>query len=153
MKNVRSVWSLITIVRLILEDRMRIDELPSDEFIVTTRPDAVPLKYHLSVSLARKLSRLQTLKARVYERCPVPSEREIEHAAIMTCKDAGQVERCHQAVQEDAMRVQAMIEQIMVELVRQAFPQEFERMGAVYLLYPGGKLMWAPSNICVSASR
>ena len=135
--------SFVEILQLILTDAKEIKGLADDELIAHDYP-ATMVRWRLSPDTFYRLARLQTLKAREFERGAMPDISGIKQVVVETGKDTAEVMSRSIAVSEDSLRRVMLLEQLIVEIVREAIPAESENLGVEYFVGPSADVYFRP---------
>jgi hypothetical protein len=129
--------SLVGLITAVLADEGEISELPTGELYPIDN-EGVVVAESIEVTVALKIARLQTLIFREKEKGEMPETSMLPFygpAAMASFL----------SVQEDATANIMMLERLIVEVVREAFPRESERFGVRYFLTSQRHLLCAES--------
>jgi hypothetical protein len=124
--------SLLTVVREILNGAEKIPELPEDG-LIATNGEGRPISVMMDGATFKKLARLQTLIRHEQKKAEMPDMDVVRQTAEGLGKTVSDILASSLGVQEDATSDIMMLERLMVAIVRDACPQESERMGVRYL--------------------
>jgi hypothetical protein len=114
--------SLLSVVIAVLNDEQIIPELPNNK-IVAYQNRGQPIAGHVNNSRAfLKVARLQTIIVQEQEKSELPEVIESTSSASAALM-----------VQEDATHTIMMLERLIVQIVRDAYPSESERFGVRYV--------------------
>jgi hypothetical protein len=118
--------SFLTILGSVLREDEDVPELPTEKLVAVVRDNvgATALGYTVPVNIMIKLARLQTLKIREGELSSMPEMDVINQQASETKTSSIEVMARSLSIQEDSTRREMMIERLIVELVRETYPQE-----------------------------
>lgn len=138
--------SFLTVLTEVLAERPQIPELPDDQL------NAMYGEYegeevqspNIDDILLKKIARLQTLSVREHQRCRMPEVVEMRSAAGLTGASFPNVFAGALSIAEDSTRRIEMLEQLIVEAVRDAIPSECDIMDVGYALHLTGKLLRLP---------
>ncbi len=111
-----------------------IAELPEEKLIGISSEDGQFLNRPVPEGLILKLARLQTMAINESKKGEIPdndSSSPHEGAQFL-------------AIKEDATRRVIMIEQLIVEAVRECFPTEYDRLDVTYFVNQFGQIMYRP---------
>ncbi|MES3031141.1 MAG: hypothetical protein V4697_01870 [Patescibacteria group bacterium] len=131
----------------ILSNHPDIPGLPTTELNPVNHGE--PIEKQPSHEIVLQLARLQTLIFREHERGDISP---VEKVGAMS---SGNEESSYGATlnsmaqalstQEDATRIVMMLEQLMVQIVRENIPTEHERLDVRYHVNEEWKVMWSPN--------
>lgn len=138
--------SFLTVLTEVLAERPQIPELPDDQL------NAMYGEYegeevrdaNIDKTLLKKVARLQTLCVREHQRCCMPKVAEMHATASVTQTSLPMVFAGALTVAEDSANRIEMLEQLIVEAVREVIPSEVDVMNVGYTVHLTGKLLRHP---------
>ena len=131
--------SLLSIVVSILKSDESIPELPNDE-LVAFQHHGKPINGTVKLVTLLKIARLQTLIVREQEKAEIPEMESLKAVCAQTGKDFATVMAQSLVVQEDTTSNIIMLERLIVETIRDAYPMECERFGVRYVADVSGRI-------------
>jgi hypothetical protein len=139
-----STSSFLTTVVAVLSDQQQIPELPYDD-LLAFRCAGPAIEEEIPLCLLLKVSRLQTLAARVHDNAEMPNLEGLEQIAEETESDLVTTVSNLGNIQEDSIHRVRWLERLIVEVVREAFPQERERFDVRYIAHIDKKIVRLPA--------
>ena len=134
--------SFIQIIVATLQEEEEIVELPTPQLIGINDDKAMLLGRDIPPNVMLKLARLQTLKIKEAERGEMPEFDELKAMGGNTIMAmSGSL-----GILEDSTRRIIMLERLIVEVVREAFPTECDRLDVEYMLHPQKGILFVPTK-------
>lgn len=137
--------SFPSILVAVLTGQPEITELPNNRLVASDQ-NGVALEEKIPRDLLFKIARLQTLSAQARKDAEIPSFEDAKQIAEET--GAGFIVTGTNAlgVQEDATHRIMMIERLIVEIVREAFPAECGQFDVHYAAHISGRIIRCPTQ-------
>lgn len=133
-------------LRAILSDQSEIPKLPEDKLVAFSEGQSIPTK--LPLHILHRLVRLQTLIVQEQQRGEMPDTDVLEGLGLASEQSEGSKLNSMAkslSVQEDATKRILMLEQLIVEIVREAVPSECERFDVRYCVNLELDVLWSPN--------
>ncbi|MDR3558487.1 MAG: hypothetical protein P4L61_03070 [Candidatus Pacebacteria bacterium] len=134
--------SFLQIITAVLQDEPEIAELPTSKLIGINDGKATLLGRDIPQDVMFKLARLQTLKVKEAERGEMPELDELKAIG----GDTKVAMASSLGILEDSTRRIIMLERLIVEVVREAFPTECDRLDVEYMLHPQKGIIFVPTK-------
>ena len=135
--------SFLNTLIAILNDQPNIAELPNDKLIAFTHV-GVAVQQEISTQLLIKIARLQTLCVRAQEEGEMSDYEGEKQIASETGQNIQEAMAKSLGLSEDLTHRLTMLERIIVEVMREAFPSEFEHFDVAYYAHISGQIMRRP---------
>lgn len=123
--------TLITIIAEILNSVENIPDLPPDK-LIALQNHGKPIPGNVNNVTLLKIARLQTLIVKEQKKSGMPEIDTLKQTATETGGDLLSTLATSMDVREDTVLNIVMLERLIVEIVRNACPEECERFGVIY---------------------
>ncbi|MDE2041416.1 MAG: hypothetical protein KGI59_03500 [Patescibacteria group bacterium] len=137
--------SFLSTLTAILNDQREIAELPSDKLIAFEHVGEA-VQQQISTQFLLKIARLQTLCVRAHQDGEMPDYEDEKQIAKETGQNIQNVMAKSLGLMEDSTHRAIMLERLMVEVVREAFPSECEHFDVAYYAHISGQIMRRPNR-------
>ncbi|MEN9649408.1 MAG: hypothetical protein RL094_375 [Candidatus Parcubacteria bacterium] len=135
--------SFFSVYKAVLAGEPEIPEIPNDK-LRAVDDEGEPINYDIPTPFFILIARLQTLCFLVGEESEIPSSETITSIAAALGEAVLQVTANSLATQEDGILRVAMIQRMIVELVRNQFPSECDHLGVEYRAHISFKIIRVP---------